>query len=64
MTVPIWGWAGTLILLVFIGVKMLISPVIYLPVTVSLAVIMVVVGGAVALSLLREKRRQPAAVRR
>jgi tellurite resistance protein TerC len=52
------------ILLVFIGVKMLISPVIHLPVTMSLAVIMVVVGGAVALSLLLEKRRQPGAVRR
>ena len=37
---------------------------IHLPVTVSLAVIMVVVGGAVALSLLRDKRRQPGAVRR
>jgi len=62
MTVPIWGWAGTLA--AFAVVKMLISPVIHLPVTVSLAVIMVVVGGAVVLSLLLEKRRQPGTVRR
>ena len=42
-------------LLVFIGVKMLISPFIHLPVTVSLAVIIIVVGGAIAVSLRRER---------
>jgi tellurite resistance protein TerC len=52
------------VLLVFIGLKMLISPVVHLPVTVSLAVIIVVAGGAVVFSLLRDKRRKPGAVRR
>jgi tellurite resistance protein TerC len=47
---------GLAVLLVFIGVKMLISPVVHLPVTVSLAVIVAVVGGAVAASLWRERR--------
>jgi tellurite resistance protein TerC len=52
------------ILLVFIGVKMLISPLVHLPVTVSLAAIIAVAGGAAALSLLREERRPGRAVRR
>jgi hypothetical protein len=42
---------------VFIGVKMLISPVVHLPVWVSLAVIVVVAGGAVAASLWRDRSR-------
>jgi tellurite resistance protein TerC len=53
---------GIAILLVFIGVKMLLSPVIHLPIWVSLAVIMVVAGGAVGASLWRERTRsRPAA---
>jgi tellurite resistance protein TerC len=48
---------GLAVLLVFIGVKMLISPFVHLPVTVSLIVITVVVGGAVAASLWRERTR-------
>ena len=46
---------GLAVLLVFIGVKMVLSPFIHLPVTVSLAVI--VVGGAVAASLWRDRAR-------
>jgi tellurite resistance protein TerC len=46
---------GIALLLVFIGVKMLISPFIHLPVTVSLAVIIIVVGGAIAVSLRRDR---------
>ena len=48
---------GLAVLLVFIGAKMLISPFIHLPVTVSLAVIIVVVAGAVAASLWRDRAR-------
>ena len=49
---------GIALLLVFIGVNMLISPLIHLPVSVSLAVIVVVVvGGAVAASLWRDRSR-------
>jgi len=44
------------VLLVFIGVKMLISPLVHLPVTVTLAAIVVVAGGAVAASLWRDRR--------
>jgi tellurite resistance protein TerC len=52
---------GLAVLLAFIGVKMLISPIIHLPITVSLAVIIVVVGGAVAASLWRDRgARHPA----
>jgi tellurite resistance protein TerC len=50
---------GLAVLLVFIGVKMLISPVVHLPVTVSLAVIVGVVGAAVAASLWRERAQGP-----
>ena len=46
---------GLAVLLVFIGVKMLIAPVVHLPVTVSLLVILGVVGGAVAASLWRDR---------
>jgi tellurite resistance protein TerC len=48
---------GLAVLLVFIGVKMLTSAFVHLPVTVSLAVIAVVVGGAVAASLWRDRTR-------
>jgi len=48
---------GIALLLVFIGVKMLISPLVHLPVWVSLTVIAVVVGGAVAASLWRDRSR-------
>jgi tellurite resistance protein TerC len=47
---------GLAVLLTFIGVKMLLSPVLHLPVVVSLAVIVAVVGGAVAASLWRDRR--------
>ena len=48
---------GIALLLVFIGVKMLLSPVVHLPLWVSLAVIVVVAGGAVAASLWRDRHR-------
>lgn len=52
---------GLAVLLAFIGTKMLISPFVHLPITVSLAVIIVVVGGAVAASLWRDRAaRHPA----
>jgi tellurite resistance protein TerC len=47
---------GLAVLLTFIGAKMLLSPVLHLPVTVSLAVIVLVVGGAVGASLWRDRR--------
>jgi tellurite resistance protein TerC len=47
---------GLAVLLTFIGVKMLLSPVLHLPVVVSLAVIVAVVGGAVGASLRRDRR--------
>jgi|SRR5712691_11130233 len=51
---------GIAVLLVFIGVKMLISPLVHLPVWVSLAVIVMVTGGAMAASVWRDRhhRRQ------
>ncbi len=48
---------GLAVLLVFIGVKMLVSPFVHVPVTVSLAVIAVVVGSAIAASLWRDRAR-------
>ena len=48
---------GIAALLVFIGAKMLLDPLIHVPVTVSLAVIAVVVGTAVVASWLRDRRR-------
>jgi tellurite resistance protein TerC len=48
---------GIALLLIFIGVKMLIAPVVELPVTASLAVIAVVAAGAVGGSLWRERAR-------
>jgi tellurite resistance protein TerC len=48
---------GIALLLVFIGVKMLISPLINLPLWVSLAAIVVVVSGAVAVSQWRDRSR-------
>ena len=47
---------GIALLLVFIGTKMLLSPVVHLPVWVSLAAIAVIVGGAVAASLRHDRR--------
>jgi TerC family integral membrane protein len=54
---------GLAVLLVFIGVKMLISPFVHLPMTVSLAVIIAVVAGAVAASLWRGRAGRPPADR-
>jgi tellurite resistance protein TerC len=51
---------GIAVLLVFIGTKMLISPLIHLPVWVSLAAIAVVAGGAVTASLWRDRSRRRA----
>jgi len=48
---------GLAVLLVFIGVKMLVSSFVHVPVTVSLAVIAVVVGGAVGASRWRDRAR-------
>jgi tellurite resistance protein TerC len=50
---------GLAVLLVFIGVKMLVSPVVHVPVAVSLAVIAGVVGAAVAASLWRDRGARP-----
>jgi tellurite resistance protein TerC len=53
---------GLAVLLVFIGVKMLISPFVNLPIALSLAVIIAVLGGAVAASLWHDRgraRRRP-----
>ena len=47
---------GLAVLLTFIGAKMLLSPVLHLPVAVSLAVIVLVVGGAVGASRWRDRR--------
>jgi len=52
---------GIALLLVFIGVKMLLSPLVHLPVWVSLAVIAGVGGGAVAASLWHDRARPRAA---
>ncbi len=49
---------GIAVLLVFIGVKMVLSPVVHLPVWVSLAVIVVVAGGAIAASMWRDRSRR------
>jgi predicted tellurium resistance membrane protein TerC len=43
------------LLLVFIGAKMLLSPVVELPVTVSLGAIVVVAAGAIAASMWRDR---------
>lgn len=51
---------GIALLLVCIGVKMLISPLVHLAIWVSLAAIVVVPGGAVAASLWRDQRRSRA----
>ncbi|HEX3921289.1 MAG TPA: TerC/Alx family metal homeostasis membrane protein [Streptosporangiaceae bacterium] len=48
---------GLALLLVFIGAKMLLSPVIHIPVLASLGVIVLVVAGAVAASLWRDRGR-------
>ena len=49
---------GIALLLVFIGVKMLLSPVVHMPVWVSLVVIAVVAGGAMAASVWRDPSRR------
>jgi predicted tellurium resistance membrane protein TerC len=46
---------GLAVLLVFIGAKMLLSPVIHIPVMTSLGVIILMVGSAVAASLWRDR---------
>ena len=46
---------GLALVLVFVGAKMLLASVVKLPVLVSLAVIAVLIGGSIALSLLRPK---------
>ena len=48
---------GLALLLVFIGAKMLLAPVIHIPVLASLGVIAAVVAGAVAASLWRDRGR-------
>jgi tellurite resistance protein TerC len=48
---------GIAALLVFIGAKMLLDPLVHVPVTVSLGVIAVVVATAVVASWLRDRRR-------
>ena len=48
---------GIAVLLIFIGVKMLVSPLVHLPVTVSLAVIIVVAAGTAACGLRRNRGR-------
>ncbi len=50
---------GIALLLVFIGIKMLISPFIHLPVWMSLAAIAVVAGGAIAANVWRDRARRP-----
>ena len=55
---------GLAVLLAFIGTKMLISPFVRLQITVSLAVIIAVVGGAVAVSLWRDRAARHPADRR
>lgn len=53
---------GVALLLVFIGAKMLLSPVVHLPTWVSLAVIAAVAGGAIAASVWHDRRRPAAGV--
>jgi len=48
---------GLAVLLMFIGVKMLVSPFVHVPVTGSLSVIVAVVAGAVAASMGRDRAR-------
>jgi tellurite resistance protein TerC len=53
---------GMTLLLVFIGGKMIVSPVLHVPTAVSLGVIVVIIAGAVAASLLHSSRQpSPAA---
>ncbi len=54
---------GLAVLLAFVGVKMLVSPLVHLPAWVSLAVIAAVIGGAVAASVSRGRAARPAASR-
>ena len=50
---------GIALLLVFIGTKMLISPLVHLPVWMSLAAIAVVAGGAIAANVWRDRAGRP-----
>jgi TerC family integral membrane protein len=50
---------GIAVLLVFIGIKMLISPFIHLPAWMSLAAIAVVASGAIAANVWRDRSRRP-----
>jgi tellurite resistance protein TerC len=49
-------------LLLFIGVKMLISEMLHIPVTSSLAVIGLILGGALVLSIMRARREKAAGI--
>jgi tellurite resistance protein TerC len=46
------------LLLFFIGVKMLISEIYYMPVLASLIIIFVILSSAIALSLVKRKKRE------
>ncbi len=49
---------GLSVVLIFIGLKMLIKDVIHIPIIVSLDVVVLILGGAVAASLLKRKRER------
>ena len=51
---------GLAVILVFVGVKFLLTEVVEIGVVVSLAVIVLVMGGAIGASLLRSRRREAA----
>jgi tellurite resistance protein TerC len=51
-----WGLA---VVLAFVGAKMLLSTVVHIPIYLSLAVIVIAVGGAVVASLWMTRRRSP-----
>jgi len=50
---------GLALVLVFVGVKLAVSPFFHLPTPLSLAVVAAVLGGAAVLSLLATRRRRP-----
>ncbi len=51
---------GLAVVLVFVGAKMLLADLFKIPIFVSLVVIVVAIAGAIAASLLRPKREEPA----
>ncbi|MFH1572637.1 MAG: hypothetical protein ABIG68_01560, partial [Acidobacteriota bacterium] len=51
--------AGLGIVLAFVGVKMVISDIFHIPITVSLAVVVGILSAAVVLSLLKSRRAAP-----